>query len=164
DAILLSSDKIKFHVSKVVLSIASPFFQDMFGLPQAPDSDPEGSVIPVTENSSILNALLRICYPIPDPTVSQPMDLYQLVITADKYHLPAVTNWARERLLAVARDQPLAAYAAACCLGWNPEAKLSAKEALKFTVAELEAFSEGSGLELVSCECIRRLLAYHRAC
>ncbi|KAI0255963.1 hypothetical protein BJV78DRAFT_1113987, partial [Lactifluus subvellereus] len=39
DIILRSSDQVNFHVYKVILSVASPFFKDMFSLPQPVGAD-----------------------------------------------------------------------------------------------------------------------------
>jgi BTB/POZ domain len=37
DVILRSSDHVDFYVYKIVLSLVSPFFEDMFSLPQPPN-------------------------------------------------------------------------------------------------------------------------------
>ncbi|KAJ7750603.1 hypothetical protein B0H16DRAFT_1318583 [Mycena metata] len=49
DAILRSSDDLDFPVHRAVLSLASPFFRDMFSIPQ-PESEPKIPVIPRTSN------------------------------------------------------------------------------------------------------------------
>ncbi|KAK7012966.1 hypothetical protein R3P38DRAFT_2547565, partial [Favolaschia claudopus] len=58
DTILRSSDGIDFHVWRVILSSASPFFKDMFSLPQDTSSEAGTPVIPVAENSQLLDAFL----------------------------------------------------------------------------------------------------------
>ncbi|KAK7012972.1 hypothetical protein R3P38DRAFT_3007799 [Favolaschia claudopus] len=63
DTILRSSDGIDFHVWRVILSSASPFFKDLFSLPQDTSSDAGIPVIPVAENSQLLDAFLRFWYP-----------------------------------------------------------------------------------------------------
>ncbi|KAJ7023355.1 hypothetical protein C8F04DRAFT_1240206 [Mycena alexandri] len=51
DTILQSSDGFDFHVHHAVIALASPFFKDLFSLPQP---EPKVPVIPVAESSSIL--------------------------------------------------------------------------------------------------------------
>ena len=81
DVVLETCDKIWFPVSKTILSITSPFFEQMFTLPQSEDyKDPQNTVPPnqdqvtlksgrkvpiveVSEDSGTLDHLLRIVYP-----------------------------------------------------------------------------------------------------
>ena len=69
DIILRSSDNIDFRVFKLLLSLASPFFETLFDIPQPAEEvgDQEVkdglAVVRVTEDSKTLDALLRFCYP-----------------------------------------------------------------------------------------------------
>jgi len=62
DVIIRSSDNVDFRVFKLVLSLASPFFTVMFGLPQGPAGSINEKqetrngipVIQVTENSQVM--------------------------------------------------------------------------------------------------------------
>ena len=74
DAILRTADGVDFHVHQVILSLASPFFKTMFTLTQPPrltDTSASGIAkrdsIPVTEDSVVLDSLLRFIYPVCDP-------------------------------------------------------------------------------------------------
>ncbi|EIN03866.1 hypothetical protein PUNSTDRAFT_36816, partial [Punctularia strigosozonata HHB-11173 SS5] len=61
DVILQSCDSVQFFVCKVILSFASPFFRDMFTLPQSSgssDVQPDIPVIPMVESSATLDDLL----------------------------------------------------------------------------------------------------------
>lgn len=85
EVILVSSDNIHFGCHRTILSIVSPFFSDMFSLPQAPHAGvPAGNdsaygqqevggipVIPVTESSKTLDTLLRFIYPVPRPKLAR---------------------------------------------------------------------------------------------
>ncbi|KAJ7627871.1 hypothetical protein B0H17DRAFT_901672, partial [Mycena rosella] len=58
DAILRSSDDIDFHVHRIVLSLASPFFRQMLSLPQA-ETEPSVAILPVSESALVLDRALR---------------------------------------------------------------------------------------------------------
>ncbi|KAH9065496.1 hypothetical protein EDB87DRAFT_1555422, partial [Lactarius vividus] len=67
DIILRSSDLINFRTNKVILSMSSPFFNDMLSLPQ-PSDDEVVDGLPVVclfEDAETLNGLLMTPYPIP---------------------------------------------------------------------------------------------------
>ena len=69
DIILRSSNNIHFRVFKLFLSLASPFFETLFEIPQPAEVNKGQEVkdglvvVPVTENSKTLDALLRFRYP-----------------------------------------------------------------------------------------------------
>lgn len=69
DVVLRSVDGVDFHNFKLILSLVSPVFKDMFTFPQH-ESEPAVPVIPVTEHSTILYPLLLLSYPASgaDPT------------------------------------------------------------------------------------------------
>ncbi|KAK7024428.1 hypothetical protein VNI00_016279 [Paramarasmius palmivorus] len=82
DIIFRTSDNADFHVHKCILSLVSPFFADMFSLPQPPTDKPSKGgksdsaeapsassdrVIQVDENSLVLDRVLRYIYPSCDP-------------------------------------------------------------------------------------------------
>lgn len=75
----------EFRVHSAILSITSPFFRDMFSLPQAPDEVRELPRITVAEPASTLEPLLQFVYPVPDPTVNSLEELTELLSTALKY-------------------------------------------------------------------------------
>ncbi|KAJ6556519.1 hypothetical protein DFH09DRAFT_1491005 [Mycena vulgaris] len=62
DVILRSSDGIDFHVHRLVLSLASPFFKQMFTLPQ-PNGERGVPAILVSESALVLDRALRFWYP-----------------------------------------------------------------------------------------------------
>ncbi|KAI5123488.1 hypothetical protein M0805_008857 [Coniferiporia weirii] len=80
-AILRSSDGVDFKVYKNILALASPFFKDMFSLPQSVKDSPSISdevdtktgaqsdppVIEVAESGNTLERLLFLIYPLPSP-------------------------------------------------------------------------------------------------
>lgn len=66
DTILRSSDGVDFRVYRVVLSLASPIFKDMFRLLQ-PASEPGVPVIPLAESSHTIDSFLRFFHPGGEP-------------------------------------------------------------------------------------------------
>src|ERR1700735_106632 len=81
DVILRSADNVDLRFFKLLLSLASSFFDDMFTLPQAPkghDSNERKDGLPVvqvTEEKKTLEMLLLMCYPM---SVIDPPDLETL--------------------------------------------------------------------------------------
>src|SRR5271168_4821755 len=75
DVILRSSDKepVDFRVHKLLLSLASPFFSEIFSLPQPSTPsvysdecrDPGGlPVVQMTDDRETLHLLLSLCFPV----------------------------------------------------------------------------------------------------
>ena len=99
DIILRSSDNIDFRVFKFFLSLASPFFETLFDIPQpAEDDGDQGvkdglAVVPVTEDSKTLDSLLRFCYPCTltdDPKLEVLQDAMEVLEAARKYSLDVI--------------------------------------------------------------------------
>ena len=64
--ILRSFDSVDFRVHKPVLSMASPFFEDLLSLPQPSDSESVDGlpVVRLPEDSELLNSLVSMLYPV----------------------------------------------------------------------------------------------------
>jgi hypothetical protein len=67
DVTLRSSDKVDFHVHKIILSLSSPFFKSMFLLKQPNESSSEKHrpVVDMSEGCTTIEALLAFIYPRP---------------------------------------------------------------------------------------------------
>lgn len=91
DIILFTPNLTEFHVLSSILSIASPVFRDMFSLPQQQDNGgaPNAAqhAIHVTEDSSSLDRLLRLCYPTSKPPLDVLDDIVLVLDAAMKYHM-----------------------------------------------------------------------------
>ena len=110
DVILRSSDGVMFRTHKVILSLASPFFRDMFSLPQtgAPlDCTGNGSIIPFTESSESIDILLRVVYPEEDPDLKLVHDIEGVVEAAIKYDMPKCISIMRKKLILCASKEPI---------------------------------------------------------
>src|SRR5579863_6283384 len=66
NVIVRSSDLVNFQVHKSILAMVSPFFRDLFSLPQPSDSEViEGlPVVQLSEDAELLNSLVSMLYPV----------------------------------------------------------------------------------------------------
>ncbi|EIN03879.1 hypothetical protein PUNSTDRAFT_19366, partial [Punctularia strigosozonata HHB-11173 SS5] len=93
DVILRSSDNVDFRVHKLILSLSSPFFRDMFTLPQAPladakDDPTDRPVVHMMEDHVTLDDILRLCYPLTSLTSIKNFDrVYSALSAGMKYDM-----------------------------------------------------------------------------
>ncbi|GJE95563.1 BTB domain-containing protein [Phanerochaete sordida] len=118
DVILRSCDNVDFHTHKNILSLASSFFETMFSIPQGPEQALSGlPVVEISENSSTLDSLLRLCYPVRDPILGN-IDLAGRVLAAaKKYDFTEASDLVAEKLRGLACTSPLEAFSIACRYG-----------------------------------------------
>ncbi|KZP19347.1 hypothetical protein FIBSPDRAFT_955458 [Athelia psychrophila] len=177
DAILRSSNNVDFRISKLLLSMGSPFFEDMFSLPQSPTipADDESQtkdslpVIQVSENGEILRLLLSMCYPLEvvQPTALDNLkleDVDLLLGAAMKYSLEKVEKRVREALIAPNRisDNAAHVFAIACRHRMDVEARVAAKATL--SQASLLDGIFGPEMHSLSSTQLFALLKYHQDC
>lgn len=163
DVVLRSSDNVDFRVRSAILIEVSPFFADMFSLPQAPSktkSPSRSEPIPMTENSRVLNILLRLCYPLVDrvPDDLTLEDTRAVLEAAMKYDIDMAIQLMRHSLLTFAKEQPLRVYAIACIHSLEPEARCAAEEAVERQMVFDHYVRE---MEEMSAGCYHRLLRFH---
>ncbi|KAI0668885.1 hypothetical protein C8Q78DRAFT_1043500 [Trametes maxima] len=140
DIILRTSDKVDFRVQSAILLEASPFFADLLSPPQpatattpaSVDSDTGSSpsIIPVPEDSTTLDLLLRILYPIPKPEVGEVDTLVRVYEAATGYGMAWPIVVMEERLVAATSHSPLKVWAAGCRTGSENVAHGAAKALL----------------------------------
>ena len=66
DLIIRAAGTLDFRVHKLILSLASPFFKDMFTLPQPPSDTPETLPhVDVQESPKTWENILQTIYPLP---------------------------------------------------------------------------------------------------
>lgn len=137
DAILRSSDEKEFRVHRLILSLASPVFQDMFSVPQPTEPPTQIPIIDVSESSDVLRPFLQHLYPRRPPTISDITMWADLYTIADKYNAEVVMWLLREmlipRFLGMA---PLRVYALASRWGFEEEAKIASGRTLTFNIPE----------------------------
>ena len=141
DFILRSSHPVTdFRVHRLLLSLASPFFDQMLSLPQpSPKELAKTPIVEVSEPPKILQLLLQIVYPVPNPIIDDDLNTLILVLhAAVKYDiLPAVDDLRRqlvsERYL---KQSPTRIYAVACRYELEEEAKLASKHTLGINILD----------------------------
>jgi hypothetical protein len=166
DVVLVSHpDATEFRVHRCILAAASPLFRDMFTLPQPPSSPRSTDnlpVIPVTENRTILDNLLRFVYPTPDPPISTLDELSSLIGAAVKYDFNAVVTTLSTLLVSptFVEPSPTRAYAIAC----RYELEEAAKQASRCTliVDILDKGCPPEDLKNITALSYHRLLEFHR--
>ncbi len=164
DVILVSSDRVAFHTHKSILSLASPFFKDMFTLPQ-PVMITGKPVISMAEDSEMLDKILRFCYPAVDPSFASLTELARvLTIMVRKYLMDDVARRARNELRKYAQEEPLRVFAIAYSLQWNEEVDEAVKWFLSRSLLAHDARDIVELDALDSARVLFRLFQFHREC
>jgi len=137
DAILRSSDGKEFRVHRLILSLSSPVFQGMFGLPQPTGASPEIPTVDVSEPSDILQPFIQYLYPRSPPGISDISVWEALYTVADKYAAEAVTDLLRDILIPrFLETSPLRVYALASHWGFEEEAKVASTRTLRTDISK----------------------------
>ncbi|KAI6112933.1 hypothetical protein F5141DRAFT_747811 [Pisolithus sp. B1] len=172
DVILRSSDDVDFRVFKLFLSLASPFFETLFDLPQPSEemnTDVEIKdglpVIPVSEDSKTLDPLLRFCYPCTlseDPALEDFRDIINVLEATKKYSLDAIESTVCKSLFnpKILEANSLRCFAIAHRARMRDECVLAAKHSLREPLVPMW-FEE---IELITSSELLSLLTYHKKC
>ena len=168
--ILRSSDNVDFFVLKPVLAKVSVVFKDMFDLPytspEVPPLDGDNQhhglpLIELTENSSTLHIILRLCYPVENPNLSDLEDIRCFLEARRKYMIEAFDDTIRDALSRVAESRPFSVFALASRYGLGDVANEAAKRMLSIPPTDL---SDKSALKDITGPQYHRLLQYRRDC
>ncbi|TFY56450.1 hypothetical protein EVJ58_g7634 [Rhodofomes roseus] len=125
DVILSSSDNTNFRVYRQILTLASPFFETMFSLPQSTTSySSPPPIIPVEEDARTLEDLLRICYPVRDPqlqihVLTDWQHISNVTHAALKYDMVQAVDFMKAKLTAGVESSPLPVFCVACKHGFE---------------------------------------------
>ena len=170
DVILRSSDQVDFHVYKVMLSKASPFFKDMFSLPQpvgAENKQNSRTVIDLTESSKTVAALLTAIYP---HTLGSKTnkgrslgDHLAAIKAAKKYDMAPASSHLLHNFegLGCVKHSPVEAFCVAYTFELNEAAQIAAKASLKH---RLNLDDLGNELQHTNGPALFKLWQFHRAC
>jgi len=140
DVILRASGGKELHAHKLVLSLASPVFKDMFSVPQLPDESSQTPVIDVGDPPGTLEIFLQIIYPVPYPLIDDVETLASLLHLADKYDVKAVLDVHKHYLTPVCiNPPPIHAYAIFCACGREKEAEAAARRVSFASLASLSS-------------------------
>ena len=137
DIILRSSDSVDFHINRSVLVASSPFFRDMFSLPQPPnDAAPDAHpVVHLSEDAGTLNSLVSMLYPVVPDIPHCSNNILALLAAATKYDMDAVQSFiraevSRRGLLSSPLINSFHVYAIAYRKGLAPEMATAARDTL----------------------------------
>ena len=161
DVILRSSDGKELRVHRLILSLSSPVFQGMFGLPQPTDpSDPSQiPTIDVADTSDILEPFIQHLYPKSSPKVADIQTWAALYAIADKYSAEAVMELLRDILIPQFLEaSPLRVYALASRWGFEEEAKAASRRTLAMDIFKDFPLEDAELMGGVACQ---RLLFLH---
>jgi len=134
DVVLRVGPDDTFRVHKLILSLVSPVFKDLFqnARPDQPDGGQGGfiPVIPIDDSPESVDLLLRFIYPgVIPPTITDPAVLSALLTVADKYGVQVISPIAKGRLAdeEVLKKDPFGVYIVARRWGFADEAKGAAR-------------------------------------
>jgi len=159
DAVLRSSDGKEYRVHRLILSLASPVFQGMFGLPQPTDPPSQLPTIDVPESADILQPFIQYLYPCSPPKISDISMWAALYVIADKYGAEGIMDPLRDMLIPrFFEASPLRVYTLASHWGFEEEAKIASTRTL--TIDVLKDFPQEDA-ELMGGGACRRLYLLH---
>ena len=123
-----------FRVHKLVLSLASPVFKDMFSLPRPasyPPSVAEVEIVEVTDPPHALDLILRMIYPFTPPSIDGNLDtLIECLAIADKYEIKGAKARLYHELARPSITEPLRVYAIASRFGFTNIADSASRDNL----------------------------------
>jgi len=167
---LRSSDGIDFYVFKLLLTLASPFFEAMFDLPQPAvgtcDDTKDGfPVVNMQEDSKTLDILLRFFYPstvAEDPSLESLTDILAIIGAARKYSLDAAETQVRQALVnpKVLKADPIRCFA----IARNARFKDETMTAARYSLGQPLIPAYFPELELITASDLLALLVYHTKC
>ena len=168
DIIIQSCDFINFRVHKLVLSLSSPFFDDMFSLPQPSDQDVVDGlpVVRLSEDAEVLNCLLTMSYPIPSVIPNSYNKTLMVLVASRKYEMDGVQSRIRADIQGKNLPMPTGvatfhAYAMASIGGLSPEKETLARLTLDFPMT-FEYLREG--LLFFEGWVLRDLISFRKCC
>ena len=174
DMILRSSDNVDFRTFKVLLSLASPVFEDMFDLPQpGPDMNGEGMkdglpVVSISERSKVIEMMLKLLHPKCSLSLDSTDDILEILEMSKKYDMEGVTerarDYARRVLPRVGADDPIRAYVAASRLGLDDEVTRAAGSSLRLSISDILDQTKVTELKYITGTQLQNLYNYHHKC
>lgn len=143
EIIIRSSDHVDFRVFKSFLSSVSSVFKDMFAIPQGPvgvsTADEETRdglpVIPITEESHVVETLLMFCYPnvlTSVPVLETLEEILPILDVSIKYGIEVLETRMRNTLFTppVVAERSVQVFVIAYLHRWEKEMRIAAKHTL----------------------------------
>ena len=150
--------------------MSSPFFDDLFSLPQPPDDELVDGlpVVQLPEDADLLNTLVSLLYPIPPVIPGSYEKVFALLNACQKYDMVSIQSNIRDevklgRFPAPVKTEAFSAYAIASSMGLCPEKE----QAASHTLGQPMTFeSLGEGLRSFKgpalCELVRYRVANNK--
>jgi len=162
DIVLQSNDGVQFRVFKIILSLASPIFADMFSipLPSSQQSSNEIQVVVLSEHSTALDVALRHLYPVRTPDAVTLRDASVLAEFAHKYQVDALEKFITHYLMEYVEQDPVGVYAIAARYGYKDMGAKAAQSCLRLPFSRLQS----PNVRCATAELHAQLLEYHAAC
>ena len=137
--IIRSSDLVDFRVHKSILAMVSPFFKDLFSVPQLLDSESLDGLplIKLSEDAELLNTLLSMIFPVRVVIPDSYEKVLDLLVACQKYDMVQVQSSIRTEVNRGCFPAPVGteafhAYAIACSKGLTPETENAARQTLDY--------------------------------
>lgn len=112
-----------FRVHKLILSLASPVFRDMFTFPQPPNQNQNEEhqlpIVDVPETPKVIDTILRLIYPgVEPPKITDLSIVPALLSAADKYNLTSIGHILKGTLKGFLPGDSFEVYVIACRFGF----------------------------------------------
>ena len=153
DIVIRAAGTRDFRAHKLILSLVSQVFKDMFTIPQPPTETPETLPhVDVEESAETWENILRTIYPMPHPVVDNLRSLESLFLAAMKYEMQPIIDIHKKSLenRVLMQQDPLRLYAIACSCGLEDQAKYVARNAELVTVMRRADAGDLRGLTVAS--------------
>ncbi|PIL24941.1 hypothetical protein GSI_12828 [Ganoderma sinense ZZ0214-1] len=126
DVVIRSPDGVHFRVRSAIITEASPVFSDMLTSDQTGRTTDGKHLLVIAEESTVLDPLLRLCYPVTDPVFADLKDVRLILAAAMKYQMTEACTLLKKQLRSYMDAQPLRVWASACLLRFEEEAQAAA--------------------------------------
>ena len=162
DVILRASGGKEFHAHKIVLSLASPVFRDMFSVPQpSPTESSELPIVDVNDPPEAFGIFLQTIYPTRNPLITDVETLVAVLRLADKYDAKDVLDIHKDHLPSLSSNlPPIHIYAILCACGRDEEAGAAAR---RVSFASLNTLDSNPILQLITATQYQRLASFMTA-
>ena len=100
DVLIQSSDNVNFRVRRSILATSSPFFGDLFSLPQPSDHEVVDGLpfLPLPEDAEVLDSLMSFLYPVPPQLPNSKDNILTLLAACQKYDMTTIQSSIRAEI------------------------------------------------------------------
>ncbi|TFK85766.1 hypothetical protein K466DRAFT_566416 [Polyporus arcularius HHB13444] len=167
--ILRTTDSVDFFVHRTIITFASPTFFDTL-VQERTMSEERNQAIEhravhlVSEDSGVLDVLLRMCYPAEHPHIASAEVYLDVAFAAHRYQFRKVEQTLLKSWSEYSKGAPLRFYFAAVQCGWQAEAKACALQLVTTLSPGDMDNAYVPEMEAASSVPYRHLISYAQAC